>query len=81
LLERKRLRASKRQIQLRATGRGINEWSPEITPNPEAFEELLPPVETLHERASSDPENTPVDQLSPVASKKGAGVVVPEGCV
>ncbi len=36
LLERKRLRASKRQIQLRATGRGLNEWSPNITPYPEA---------------------------------------------
>ena len=35
LLERKRLRASKRQIQLRATGRGLNVWSPNITPNPE----------------------------------------------
>ena len=35
LLERKRLRASKRQIQLRATGRGLNVWSPEITPFPE----------------------------------------------
>lgn len=35
LLERKRLRATKRQIQLRATGRGLNQWSPEITPQPE----------------------------------------------
>ncbi|KAH0562720.1 hypothetical protein GP486_002613 [Trichoglossum hirsutum] len=35
LLERKRLRATKRQIQLRATGRGLNVWSPEITPQPE----------------------------------------------
>ena len=35
LLERKRLRASKRQIQLRATGRGLNVWSPDISPFPE----------------------------------------------
>ena len=35
LLERKRLRASKRQIQLRATGRGLSDWSPNITPIPE----------------------------------------------
>ena len=35
LLERKRLRIEKRQIQLRATGRGLNQWSPEITPLPE----------------------------------------------
>ncbi|KAK4994122.1 hypothetical protein LTR66_005770, partial [Elasticomyces elasticus] len=36
LLERKRLRTEKRQIQLRATGRGLNEWSPAITPFPES---------------------------------------------
>ena len=42
LLERKRLRASKRQIQLRATGRGLNEWSPNITPYPEAALETIP---------------------------------------
>ena len=35
LLERKRLRIEKRQIQLRATGRGLNQWSPAITPLPE----------------------------------------------
>ena len=35
LLERKRLRACKRQVQLRATGQGLNEWSPDITPYPE----------------------------------------------
>lgn len=34
LLERKRLRTEKRLIQLRASGRGLNEWSPEITPVP-----------------------------------------------
>ncbi|KAL8920603.1 MAG: hypothetical protein Q9172_004430 [Xanthocarpia lactea] len=39
LLERKRLRASKRELQLRATGRGINEWSPNITPCPETLTE------------------------------------------
>lgn len=36
LLERKRLRKEKRQIQLRATGRGMNEWSPALTPEPAA---------------------------------------------
>lgn len=35
LLEQKRLRTEKRQIQLRATGRGLNEWSPDIKPIPE----------------------------------------------
>ncbi|KAK0279193.1 hypothetical protein LTR35_008928 [Friedmanniomyces endolithicus] len=38
LLERKRLRIEKRQIQLRATGRGLNQWSPAITPVPEEVE-------------------------------------------
>ncbi|KAK3117896.1 hypothetical protein LTR53_000309 [Teratosphaeriaceae sp. CCFEE 6253] len=38
LLERKRLRIEKRQIQLRATGRGLNQWSPAITPIPEEAE-------------------------------------------
>lgn len=36
LLEKQRLRVTKRLIQLRATGMGINEWSPRITPVPEA---------------------------------------------
>ncbi|KAF4635314.1 hypothetical protein G7Y89_g2775 [Cudoniella acicularis] len=35
LLERKRLRDWKRQQQLRATGRGLNEWSPRLTPTPD----------------------------------------------
>lgn len=39
LLERKRLRATKRQIQLRATGQGLNLWSPNITPFPETVSE------------------------------------------
>ena len=52
LLERKRLRASKRQIQLRATSRGINDWSPNITPVSEAS-----PLESAQERSKhSNPE-------------------------
>lgn len=39
LLDRKRLRATKRQMQLRAAGRGLNEWSPAITPIAEAEED------------------------------------------
>ena len=35
LLERKRLRDWKRQQQLRGTGRGLNEWSPRLTPIPD----------------------------------------------
>src|ERR1700712_4344328 len=39
LLERKRLRLEKRQIQLRASGRGLNEWSPDLTPIPDMSQE------------------------------------------
>lgn len=35
LLERKRLRDWKRQQQLRGAGRGLNEWSPDLTPLPD----------------------------------------------
>ena len=35
LLERKLLRSRKREIQLRAVGRGLNEWSPNVTPSRE----------------------------------------------
>lgn len=77
LLERKRLRASKRQIQLRATGQGLNEWSPNITPFPEAqYDEntfsasnpnraLLEP--TQHPQpalASRDQATTPLEPLA-----------------
>lgn len=41
LMEQKRLRASRRQIQLRAAGRGINNWPPNTTSNPEAHQEFL----------------------------------------
>jgi len=34
LLDQRRLRTEKRRIQLRASGRGLNEWSPDITPMP-----------------------------------------------
>ncbi|OBT71963.1 hypothetical protein VF21_09140 [Pseudogymnoascus sp. 05NY08] len=45
LLERKRLRDWKRQQQLRATGRGLNEWSPQLTPQPEASDSSIPRLE------------------------------------
>ena len=47
MLEAKKLRASKRQIQLRATGKGLNEWSPNITPYPEAALEATPNIDAM----------------------------------
>ncbi|KAH9881038.1 hypothetical protein J1614_001531 [Plenodomus biglobosus] len=35
LLDQRRLRHEKRKIQLRASGRGLNQWSPNITPVPD----------------------------------------------
>lgn len=49
LLERKRLRIEKRQIQLRATGRGLNEWSPAISPVEQ--DSPLPPADAVTEGA------------------------------
>ncbi|KAF1833625.1 sulfur metabolite repression control protein-like protein SconB [Decorospora gaudefroyi] len=45
LLDQRRLRHEKRRIQLRASGRGLNEWSPNITPQPETF---VPPTTLVH---------------------------------
>ncbi|TKA22775.1 hypothetical protein B0A50_07877 [Salinomyces thailandicus] len=53
LLERKRLRIEKRQIQLRATGRGLNQWSPAITPIPE---DAVPNARSLQQAATASSE-------------------------
>ena len=58
LLERKRLRASKRQIQLRATGRGLNEWSPNITPYPEAASEYCEYAKNRRSAATSSSDES-----------------------
>ncbi|KAI4246309.1 MAG: hypothetical protein L6R40_001977 [Gallowayella cf. fulva] len=58
LLERKRLRASKRELQLRATGKGLNQWSPNITPGPEALEER-------HEHAAASAKAALMSSHSP----------------
>lgn len=57
-LERKRLRASKRQLQLRATGRGLNEWSPDITP----AADTSPPQRT-HTSVTDFANTTPASDL------------------
>jgi F-box/WD-40 domain protein MET30 len=58
LLERKRLRDWKRQRQLRATGRGLNEWSPELTPDPSQENEtaVMPSVKGKRPAPPASPE-------------------------
>ncbi|GAB7341323.1 hypothetical protein MBLNU457_7592t2 [Dothideomycetes sp. NU457] len=52
LLERKRLRTEKRQIQLRALGRGMNQWSPPISPLPDHDHEHDHEAEVLAESSA-----------------------------
>ncbi|QIW94751.1 hypothetical protein AMS68_000269 [Peltaster fructicola] len=69
LLERKRLRIEKRQIQLRATGRGLNEWSPNITPIAEPqLEEVLPIQEEPKQETRK--RSADVEPASPESSSK-----------
>lgn len=60
LLERKRLRDWKRQRQLRATGRGLNEWSPELTPTLDPSQDgevaLIPPLNGKRTAPPTSPE-------------------------
>ena len=76
LLERKRLRIEKRQIQLRATGRGINEWSPAITPVADTSDAQLAAEPTLDELSASSSVSAgskrPLDirSLSPELAKR-----------
>ncbi|KAL9084394.1 MAG: hypothetical protein Q9165_008108 [Trypethelium subeluteriae] len=64
LLERKRLRTEKRQIQLRATGRGLNEWSPNITPYPTPGIEPIAPQKRERSASLSDQEPSTGDKRS-----------------
>lgn len=57
LLDQRRLRTEKRRIQLRASGRGLNEWSPEITPVPESESEQVPHI-TLPTEDSENSDRT-----------------------
>ncbi|KAE9969723.1 hypothetical protein EG328_006699 [Venturia inaequalis] len=68
LLDRKRLRLEKRQMQLRASGRGLNEWSPNITPVPDT-----PPAYENISQAPATASKRPLEvaeESSPEASCK-----------
>ncbi|KFY75431.1 hypothetical protein V499_04598 [Pseudogymnoascus sp. VKM F-103] len=77
LLERKRLRDWKRQQQLRATGRGLNEWSPQLTPQPEAGDgaaiprlELVAAVDQNGRKRSASSSLSEDGNVSPSQIKK-----------
>lgn len=77
LLERKRLRDWKRQQQLRATGRGLNEWSPQLTPQPDSSDQPVPQLElgTSHHlqvsrKRSASPAGSDDGHISPLQLKK-----------
>lgn len=73
LLERKRLRATKRQMQLRAAGRGENVWSPAITPFPEEQEVSETASEQSDHVQYSDIEKSSDGRLSPVLCRPKLG--------
>lgn len=90
LLERKRLRASKRQIQLRATRIGLNVWSPNITPFPETASESSK-MSVSEDRESVTPSTvlnkghappTPTDLTKAIESidKLQPGITKGQGC-
>ncbi|CAG8956067.1 hypothetical protein HYFRA_00011850 [Hymenoscyphus fraxineus] len=72
LLERKLLRDWKRQQQLRGTGRGLNEWSPRLTPvpdqNPETDLVKVAPLNGCGKRTASIFGS---DNLSPTSPETG----------
>ena len=71
LLERRQLRDWKRQQQLRGAGRGLNEWSPKLTPVPD--EKIGKDLVTLNGSSKRDADSFTSDGLvatSPEASKR-----------
>ena len=72
LLDQRRLRTEKRRIQLRASGRGLNEWSPDITPAVEPI--AITPAVHAHDSDLSDTtagsKRSAPDSSSPETSNK-----------
>ncbi|KAF2847373.1 sulfur metabolite repression control protein-like protein SconB [Plenodomus tracheiphilus IPT5] len=73
LLDQRRLRHEKRKIQLRASGRGLNQWSPNVTPVPEI---TAPPAALTHSTSdtsdlpSGTKRSAPEEPASPETSNK-----------
>ncbi|KAF9696573.1 hypothetical protein EKO04_005439 [Ascochyta lentis] len=81
LLDRARLRHEKRRIQLRASGRGINEWSPNISPAPESSE---PPTldhcpSDASDTTTATKRSAPDHPSSPETSKRSCTDVAIKG--
>lgn len=73
LLDQRRLRHEKRRIQLRASGRGLNEWSPNITPQPETSQSHAILAHRLSQDSGANvgaKRSVPEDDSSPEASNK-----------
>ncbi|KAI9657298.1 MAG: hypothetical protein M1821_002978 [Bathelium mastoideum] len=72
LLERKRLRTEKRQIQLRATGRGLNQWSPNITPY------ATPPVDAAPAQSRETSADVSESEVSTGNKRPFSALATPE---
>ncbi|KAF2680459.1 WD40 repeat-like protein [Lentithecium fluviatile CBS 122367] len=68
LLDQRRLRTEKRRIQLRASGRGLNEWSPDITPMPMPMPETAPPASLTPEDSDLSDATTGTKRYAPDSS-------------
>jgi F-box/WD-40 domain protein MET30 len=64
LLDQRRLRIEKRRIQLRASGRGLNEWSPDITPAPEEGPSTAPAPRSIDSSELSTSKRSAPDESS-----------------
>lgn len=71
LLDQRRLRHEKRRIQLRASGHGINQWSPDMQSLPAPSESIAPSHPTESSDACTGVKRcAPEDPSSPEASSK-----------
>jgi F-box/WD-40 domain protein MET30 len=70
LLDQRRLRTEKRRIQLRALGRGLNEWSPNITPVAEPPALLISEDSSHSDTTVGTKRSAPDGSQSPEASKR-----------
>ncbi|KAF2265078.1 sulfur metabolite repression control protein-like protein SconB [Lojkania enalia] len=73
LLDQRRLRTEKRRIQLRASGRGLNEWSPNVTivsgnPSPQISNQGPNMSQAAVSMKRAAPDASPLSEISPKRS-------------